>query len=242
MCTHHAVWSESSLGAFRIAKDVKFLHADNDGSDQTARMRRVIWVFTGRTCQKVSFLTLLHNCSSSINQIIRILVTSLYYPFYLCRTLPFLILRTFSSTLGYEFVLRFYGPVSPCWARSVFLTTLSLGRFSPLSSSPVCAQSARNWQLPFLNQRKGENDRRNISWSPSTNECCRPGGGRTRNLLITSRTRTQLSHWGLHICIHRRYGNMIAMSFRPWFWCYFVQSNLNNSNILGTMKLCSRQR
>ena len=36
----------------------------------------------------------------------------------------------------------------------------------------------------------------NISWSISTKECCRPGEGRTRNLLITCRTRIQLSHRG----------------------------------------------
>ena len=29
---------ESSLGAFWIVKDAKFLHADNEDSDQTARM------------------------------------------------------------------------------------------------------------------------------------------------------------------------------------------------------------
>ena len=34
----------------------------------------------------------------------------------------------------------------------------------------------------------------NISWSISMKACCRPGGGRNRNLLITSRTRIQLSH------------------------------------------------
>ena len=59
-------------------------------------------------------------------------------------------------------MLRFYGPVNPmgsCRARSVYLTTRLLGRLSPLSQ--YCAHSfARNWQLPFLNQRKGENDRR----------------------------------------------------------------------------------
>ena len=44
-----AVWSESSLGAFRMAKDARFIHADNEDSDQTARMRRLIWVFVGRT-------------------------------------------------------------------------------------------------------------------------------------------------------------------------------------------------
>ena len=36
------VRSESSLGAFCIAKDAKFLHADDEDSDPTARMRRLI--------------------------------------------------------------------------------------------------------------------------------------------------------------------------------------------------------
>ena len=52
------VWSESSLGVFWIVNDSKFLHADNEDSDQTARMRRLIWVFVGCTCQKVGFRTL----------------------------------------------------------------------------------------------------------------------------------------------------------------------------------------
>ena len=33
----HAVWSLSSLGTLRIAKDVKILYADNEDSDQSAR-------------------------------------------------------------------------------------------------------------------------------------------------------------------------------------------------------------
>ena len=53
-----AVWSESSLGAFCIAKDAKFLHADNEDSNQTARMRSLIWVFVFRKCQWVHLLTL----------------------------------------------------------------------------------------------------------------------------------------------------------------------------------------
>ena len=40
-----AVWSESSTGAFWIAKDAKVLHADNEDSDHAARMRTLIWVF-----------------------------------------------------------------------------------------------------------------------------------------------------------------------------------------------------
>ena len=47
-----------SLGVVWIAKDAKFLHADNEDSDQTARMRSLIRVFVGRTFQKVRFLTL----------------------------------------------------------------------------------------------------------------------------------------------------------------------------------------
>ena len=51
----------------------------------------------------------------------------------------------------------------------------------------------RNWQLPFLNQPKGENDTENISWSISMKECCWPHGNRTHNLLITTRMRIQLT-------------------------------------------------
>ena len=52
-----AVGSESSQGAFWIDKNAKFLHAVNEDSNQTARMRRLIWVFVGGTCRKVRFLT-----------------------------------------------------------------------------------------------------------------------------------------------------------------------------------------
>ena len=50
-------WSESSLGKFWIAKDAKFFHADNEDSASTAGMRRLIWVYTGCTCQMVRFRT-----------------------------------------------------------------------------------------------------------------------------------------------------------------------------------------
>ena len=53
-----AVWSESSPGAFRIVKSAKFLHADNEDSDRSARMGRLIWVFIGRICPQVRFLAL----------------------------------------------------------------------------------------------------------------------------------------------------------------------------------------
>ena len=43
------VWSESSLYDQNVAKDLSFLHADSENSDQTGRMLRLIWVFAGRT-------------------------------------------------------------------------------------------------------------------------------------------------------------------------------------------------
>ena len=55
-----AVWSESSLGAFWITKDAKFLHAGNEGSDQTARMRRLIWVFVARPSEGMFLHDLVH--------------------------------------------------------------------------------------------------------------------------------------------------------------------------------------
>ena len=50
------VWSESSLCAQWVAKDPTFLHAGSEGSDQTGRMPRLIWVFAGRTCHFVGFV------------------------------------------------------------------------------------------------------------------------------------------------------------------------------------------
>ena len=54
----YAGWSESSLGTFWLVIDAKFLHADNEDSDRTAQMYRLIWVFVGRSHQKAHFHTL----------------------------------------------------------------------------------------------------------------------------------------------------------------------------------------
>ena len=51
-----AVWSESSLGASRITKGAKSLHAANENSNKNVPAQRPIWVFVGRTSQKVRFL------------------------------------------------------------------------------------------------------------------------------------------------------------------------------------------
>ena len=52
-------------------------------------------------------------------------------------------------------IVRPSQPIKVMLSRSIYLTTQFLGRLSPLM--------ARNWQLPFLKQRKGENDHENIS-------------------------------------------------------------------------------
>ena len=60
--------------------------------------------------------------------------------------------------------LRFYGPVNSmgsCRARSVHLTALLLDSIVFSAVNQYCALSfTRNWQLPFFNQLKGDNDRR----------------------------------------------------------------------------------
>ena len=88
-------------------------------------------------------------------------------------------------------VLRLSQPYGVCRARSVYLTTLLLGRLSPVSGQPVVCT--------FFHQKLSGRERKtvkSISWSISTKECCWPGGSRARNLLIFSRTHIQLSHRG----------------------------------------------
>ena len=43
------VWSASSLCTQWVAKDPSFLNEDSEGSDQTGRMPRMIWVIAGHT-------------------------------------------------------------------------------------------------------------------------------------------------------------------------------------------------
>ena len=52
------VSAESSLGALWINEYLKLLHAYNQDSDQTNRMRRLIRVFAGSLCEFVSFVVL----------------------------------------------------------------------------------------------------------------------------------------------------------------------------------------
>ena len=52
------VRSESSLSAWRNLASLAIQNAPSEDSDQTARMRRLIWIFAGRTCPMVRFLPL----------------------------------------------------------------------------------------------------------------------------------------------------------------------------------------
>ena len=52
-----AVWSESSLSTLKNFASLAIQIAHSEDSDQTARMRSLIWIFTGRTCRKIRFLT-----------------------------------------------------------------------------------------------------------------------------------------------------------------------------------------
>ena len=52
-----ADWSESSLSVGRNFASLTIRNAPSEDSDQTARMRRLIWIFAGCTCTKVCFLT-----------------------------------------------------------------------------------------------------------------------------------------------------------------------------------------
>ena len=51
------VWSEPSLSAWRQLGSLATHWAPSEDSDQTGRMPRLIWVFAGRTCHFVGFVT-----------------------------------------------------------------------------------------------------------------------------------------------------------------------------------------
>ena len=108
-----------------------------------------------------------------------------------------------SSSVVFRFVLRFYGPVNPlgsCRARSVYLTTLYWAGLVLYAVNQYCAHSfARNWQLPFFNQQKGENDRRKY-FMINLHERMLPTSAGVEPATSWSPVgrRIQLSHWGRH--------------------------------------------
>ena len=85
-----------------------------------------------------------------------------------------------------------------CQGWLVYLTTLLLGRLSPLSRWPVLCTffHHKNDSCCFWISGSGRMTVENISWSICTKECCQPCMGWIRNLLITSRMPIQMSHQG----------------------------------------------
>ena len=79
--------------------------------------------------------------------------------------------------------------------RSVNLTTLFLGRLKPIKrlTSTQCT-FFRNWQLPFMNQWKGENDRRKDFMINLNKRMLPDREPWTHALLITSPARIRLSY------------------------------------------------
>ena len=89
-----------------------------------------------------------------------------------------------------------------CWFPHVYWAGLVL-----LAVNQYCAHSfARNWQLPFLNQWKGENDRRKY-FMISLRERMLPTSVGVESATSWSPVgwRIQLSHWGWLIYIFRCY-------------------------------------
>ena len=89
--------------------------------------------------------------------------------------------------------MRFYGPVNPmgsCQARSVYLMTQLLGRFSPLSGLPVlCTFFRQKLTTALLESVEGREWLQKIlhDQSPQKN-VADLGGGWTRKLLVSNRT------------------------------------------------------
>ena len=86
-----------------------------------------------------------------------------------------------SPLIDWVEVLRPRQPIRVMSSRSLYLTTLVM-----------CIVFRQKLTTLFLNQRKGENRRRKYL----IKNVAGPGGDRTRDLQITSRTRVRLSHRG----------------------------------------------
>ena len=115
---------------------------NNKGADQTARMRRLMCAFVVRIWHKQVFSW---RGSTVVVIYFGRAVSALYY----CCCCCVGVLRPFETFRSFR-------------ARSVNLSTLFLGKPPRQFTSTSSAHSFdSNWQLPFLNQRKGENGRRN---------------------------------------------------------------------------------
>ena len=73
------VWSESSLCAQWVAKNLRFLHADSEDTDQTGQTPRLIWVFVERTATLL-VLSCRSSCYGTHHWQSRITLTQQYMP------------------------------------------------------------------------------------------------------------------------------------------------------------------
>ena len=117
-------------------------------------------------------------------------------------------------------MLRFYCPVNPmasCQAWSVYLTIHSF---------------ARHRKLHFLNQRKGENDRRKYFMINLHERMLPTQRGSNCNLLITSRTRIQMSQRGrFTFCNYNRFCVLIIQLFVS----YVLSKYFNHTEMEGVL-------
>ena len=62
------VWSESSLSAWRKLVSLATPWAHSEDTDQTGRMPSLIWIFAGRTCHFVVFVTRRLICKETLSR------------------------------------------------------------------------------------------------------------------------------------------------------------------------------
>ena len=131
-------------------------------------------------------------------------------------------------------MFRFYGPINPIWScreRSVYLTTLSLGRLSPLLTSIVHVLSPETDNCPSWISGRERMTVENISWLNLYERMLPAWGGRIRNLLITSWTRIHM------VCIVRKHTLRVLIRTQAsgeYHNDILIQYNLNGSNPDGS--------
>ena len=150
----------------KVPLDSLLVWASSEGSGETARMRRLAWTFAARIGDKYQ---------------IRLARPNLYMN------------RVMRKVVVVELV--FYGPSTLLRSfRAGQLNYPHCSRASILGSLPVLSAHyfASNWQLPFLNQRKGENGRRNIFMTKYFYGHCSPSVDSRRAVILRSRIHSHL--------------------------------------------------
>ena len=75
---------QSSLSAWRNFASLAIQNPPSEDSDQTAQMRRLIWIFSVRTCPKVRFLTLRLIIKDGCQQMLPVNITLTVEPIITC--------------------------------------------------------------------------------------------------------------------------------------------------------------